>query len=32
MNEHTELGWDGTLDELALFMLIESCQCVGDDE
>lgn len=23
--EHTELGWDGNLDELVLFMLVESC-------
>ena len=32
VHEHTELGWDGSLDELALFMLIESCQCVGEEE
>ena len=24
--EHTELGWDGNLDELVLFMLVEACQ------
>ena len=30
--EHTELGWDGNLDELALFMLVENFQCYGEDE
>ena len=30
--EHTELGWEGTLDELVLFMLVESCQYHSEEE
>lgn len=30
--EHTEVGWDSNLDELVLFMLVESCLCFSDDE
>jgi hypothetical protein len=30
--EHTELGWEGTLDELVLFMLVESCSYHSEDE
>jgi hypothetical protein len=32
LHEHTELGWDGNLDELAMFMLVESITCYGEDE
>jgi len=27
--EYTEIGWEGTADELALFILIGGCQCSG---
>jgi hypothetical protein len=30
--EHTELSWEGNLDELAFLMLIEACQCATSDE
>jgi hypothetical protein len=30
--EHTEISWEGNLDELVLFMLIEACQCATSDE
>eukprot|EP00347_Sterkiella_histriomuscorum_P009358 403341522 len=29
--EYTEIGWEGTAEELALFILIGGCQCSGDD-
>ncbi len=30
--EYSEIGWEGPTDELAFFILIGGCQCVGDDE
>jgi hypothetical protein len=30
--EHTELSWEGNLDELVFLMLIESCQCATSDD
>ena len=29
--ENTQIGWEGTADELALYMLIAECQCAGED-
>eukprot|EP00347_Sterkiella_histriomuscorum_P021154 403335044 len=30
--EYSEIGWEGTADELALFLLIGGCQCAGMEE
>ncbi|CDW75664.1 UNKNOWN [Stylonychia lemnae] len=30
--EYTEIGWEGSADELVLFILIGGCQCSGGDE
>ena len=30
--EYSEIGWEGTADELALFILIGGCQCSGPEE
>jgi hypothetical protein len=30
--EHTEIGFEGSPEELALFILVAGCQCIGDDE
>jgi hypothetical protein len=32
VQEHTEIGWEHSTDELALFILIEGCQCVSEEE
>ncbi len=32
IQEHTEIGWEGPMDELAFFILIEGCQCVSEEE
>jgi hypothetical protein len=32
MYEHTEISWEGNLDEFVLFMLIEACQCAASDD
>ena len=29
--EYTEIGWEGPVEELALFMFIAGCQCHGDE-
>ena len=30
--EHTEISWEGNLDELVLFMLIEACQSAANED
>jgi len=30
--EYSEIGWEGTAEELGLFILIGGCQCSGSDE
>lgn len=30
--EYSKIGWDGSSEELVLFMMIEDCQCHGEDE
>ncbi len=32
MYEQSEIGWEGPADELAIYMLIGVCQCIGEGD
>lgn len=32
MLEYSEIGWEGTTDDLVMFILIEECQCISEND